>query len=397
MTPRKIFTVVDLFSGAGGLTFGFKYKKRGNTFIRNNAFNFLFANEFDIDAGAAFGANFPDIQLINSDIEKLSADALTEKGIPLQPVDLIIGGPPCQSYSLVGKRQYDQRAKMYNEYLRMLKLFKPKMFVFENVTGLLSMKNDTGLPVIEDIQRMFSHISDDLGYRLNISVLNAQDFGVPQSRARVFLVGTKKSLNLHWVFPEPNHGSNPKLKPLLTVADAISDLPPIGNGESASKYNTRAQTNYQLLMRGTEENIRDHKAGLYGKKILTIMGKVPEGEGRPYINRLVENGELDKEFYLTSGYHNTYGRLWWEKPSTTITNSLGTPSSLRCIHPRQDRALTTREGARLQSFPDWVQFFGSKSQKNAQVGNAVPPLLAIAIGKAVLKCLNSERQENDGV
>ena len=145
-------------------------------------------------------------------------------------------------------------------------------------------------------------------------------------------------------------------------------------------------------MRGNCVDLTDHFIGTYGDKIRTVIANVVQGEGKRYFNNLVDKGLLDRKYYLTSGYNNTYGRLWWNRPSTTITNSFGTPSALRCIHPLQDRALSTREGARLQSFPDWFCFCGNKYEKNSQVGNAVPPLLAIELAKQVKKCF--KRWEN---
>lgn len=376
--------VVDLFSGAGGLTCGFSYKIEKNSFKKTDDFNFIFANEYNEQAAKAFATNFSDIHLIKGDIAKITQNTLSLENISSNiPVDLIIGGPPCQSYSTVGKRQYDQRAKMYQEYTKMLRFLRPAMFIFENVTGLLSMKNDKGNPVIEDISALFDHITESLGYRLYRKILNAKDFGVPQSRERVFIVGLRKDIDYEWTFPSPTYGQG--LKNYVTVAEAISDLPLVRCGQKKEKYTKVAKTDYQLLMRGNSLEIYDHECGIYGDRMNTIIKAVKEGKGRPYINELVANGILPEECHLTSGYDNTYGRLWWHKPSTTITNSLGTPSALRCIHPLQNRALTTREGARLQSMPDWMRFCGNKHERNSQVGNAVPPLLAMAIANQVRK------------
>lgn len=379
-----MINVIDLFSGAGGLTFGFSHRIRSNKFIRNQKFNFLFANEYNHQAAKAFSTNFPNIPLLECDIAEINFDNLKKKGIVIkQPVDLIIGGPPCQSYSTVGKRQYDQRAKMYEEYTRMLRLFRPTMFIFENVTGLLSMRNDNNQPVINDITHLFQNIDNNFGYRLYPKVLNAKDYGVPQSRDRVFIVGIRNDVNYEWTYPFPTHGNS--RKSYLTIKDAISDLPILNCGETIELYENHPQTDFQTLMRGNQDILYDHFCGIYGEKIAAIIQAVPQGEGRPYINNLIESGKLDKKYYLTSGYRNTYGRLWWNKPSTTITNSLGTPSALRCIHPLQNRALSTREGARLQSLPDCFRFFGNKYERNSQVGNAVPPLLAMALAKQVEK------------
>lgn len=380
-----MYNVVDLFSGAGGLTFGFCFRRKNNKFVRNHKFNFLFANEISHNAALAFRDNFPHIPLLECDIAKITPSSLENRNIEYNNVDLVIGGPPCQSYSTVGKRQYDQRAKMYKEYIRLLDILSPKLFVFENVTGLLTMKNSDDLPVIDDIVKMFSNIREDstLGYDIHKRVLNAKDYGVPQSRERVFIVGARKDLQIKWSFPSATHGVGKGLKSYLSVKDAISDLPELKSGESSDNYLLQPQNDYQALMRDGSDNLQYHQNGIYGDKIMTVMQHVIQGQGRFYINKLVKEGQLDKKYYLTSGYENTYGRLWWDKPSTTITNSLGTPSALRCIHPLQNRALTTREGARLQSFPDWTHFYGNKYEKNSQVGNAVPPLLAIKLAHCI--------------
>ena len=384
--------IVDLFSGAGGLTFGFQYRVKKDRFVRNRQNNILFANEYDAQA---FRENFPDIPLICDDIANVTLELITQLNINIENIDLVIGGPPCQSYSTVGKRQYDNRAKLYKEYIRLLGILMPKMFIFENVTGLLSMKNDNHEPVLSDIKRMFADIYGNkfLSYEIKQEVLNAKNYGVPQSRDRVFLVGIRSDLDSScWSFPKQKYGDKPYQLPLLTVEDAISDLPNLNEGETIDMYVLPPQNAYQELMRNGSVVLSDHFIGTYGDKIKTVIKNVIQGEGKRYFNNLVDEGIVDRKYYLTSGYNNTYGRLWWNRPSTTVTNSFGTPSSLRCIHPLQDRALSTREGARLQSFPDWFKFCGNKYEKNSQIGNAVPPLLAIELAKQVKKCF--KRWEN---
>lgn len=381
--------VVDLFSGAGGLTFGFKNKILNNSFVNDERFEFVFANEYDSFAAESFRKNFPDIRMLEEDISNLDISYFQENNVDFRDVDLIIGGPPCQSFSTVGKRQYDNRATMYREYRRLLSIIKPKVFVFENVLGLLTMKNDKGMPVIDDVIESFQKIDefgDDLGYVMHQEVLNAQDFGVPQSRERVFLVGIRKDLSVinAWSYPEV-----PPNRKLITVKDAISDLPSLGNDEQVNVYNSVPSTTYQKLMRGSETKLKNHVSAKHGERMLRIMEAVIEGEGKDYINSLVALGELPEDLFLTSGYHNTYGRLWWERPSTTITNNLSSPSSLRCIHPKQNRALTSREGARLQSFPDNFYFSGSRTKINTQIGNAVPPLLSLAIADSIYNFFNN--------
>lgn len=383
--------VVDLFSGAGGLTFGFYYKKDGNKFVINDEFNFLFANEYNKYAATAFRLNFPNIKLLECDIQAIDEKKIKDSKIDVSCVDIVIGGPPCQSYSTVGKRQYDKRAVMYKEYCRLLSILRPKMFIFENVKGLLTMKNNIGKPVIEDIYKMFNNIKNTSGYKIHKKVLNAVNFGIPQNRERVFIVGIRKDIDLKWEFPNEILTD---YNTFLTVENALSDLPPLGLNEEKKEYLITPKNIYQELMRNNNDALTSHKSGSYGEKIQGVINAVIEGEGREYINSLVNNKKLPSEYRLTSGYKNTYGRLWWNKPSTTITNNLGTPSSLRCIHPKENRALTTREGARLQSFPDFFKFYGGKIQQNSQVGNAVPPLLAISLANEVLKSFLSYRENH---
>lgn len=384
--------VVDLFSGAGGLTFGFQNRIINNTFSSfEENYNILFANEIDKSASEAFSLNFPRIPMLNCSIIKLTSEYLDEKNIEYENVDLVIGGPPCQSFSTVGRRQYDERAKMYMEYRRMLSFLTPKVFLFENVTGLLTMKNDNGEPVLEDIRREFNDFSDfemDLSYEIRETVLNAKHFGVPQNRERVFLLGIRRDLNIidDWKFPEQEFFLDEEF---LTLEDAIGDLPILGNGERSETYDLEPYRQYQELMRDDSLSLTQHFNGMNGEKMLKIMETVIPGEGKKYINQLVEAGQLDQKYYLTSGYNNTYGKLWWDRPSSTITNNLSTPSSLRCIHPIQNRALTPREGARIQSFPDKFQFVGSKESINSQIGNAVPPILAMAIAEQIYNFFES--------
>lgn len=405
-----MINVVDLFSGAGGLTLGFKYIVRNNSFQKCNDFDILFANEYDKDAASTFKSNFPDIDMIEKDIRELTEKEIKNK-IKDKDVDVIIGGPPCQSFSTVGKRVYDDKAKMYIEYLRILKIIRPKIFIFENVKGILSMRETFyetdgegnilfdevisktgriskkpkiigyGDKILDKIKREFQSIDNDFGYKLQYKVLKASDYGVPQNRERVFIVGVRNDINKTWVYPEPSN-----VRP-LTIKEAIGDLPKLNAGDCITTYSTPPENKYQKLMRKRSESLSHHMAANYGDKILTVIKNVPQGEGKNYFNKLVEEGKFDKKYYLTSGYANTYARLVEDQPSTTITNNLTTPSALRCIHYRDDRALSPREGARIQSFPDWFNFCGNMGKVAMQIGNAVPPLLAMAMADQVKKFL----------
>ena len=377
--------VVDLFSGAGGLTFGFQNTIKNNKFVSRNDFNIRFANEFNHDAAEAFRQNYPRVTMIEEDIANIDKHFLKSKGISSKRVDLVIGGPPCQSFSTVGKRQYDKRAKMYREYRRILSFIQPKMFVFENVYGLLTMKNEQNGPIIRNVKESFNDLSsfgEASGYDVYTKLINAKDFGVPQNRERVFLIGIRKDLKIkfEWTFPEETTLNNE-----ITLRDAISDLPILGNNEQKNNYICEPRTEYQALLRGNQTELLNHVSRNHGERLQKIMRALEEGQGKNDINRMVEDGILDKDLYLTSGYNNTYGRLWWDKPSTTITNNLSTPSSLRCIHPEQNRALTAREGARIQSFPDNYKFVGGLQAINTQIGNAVPPILSIHLANRIKK------------
>ena len=373
--------IVDLFSGAGGLTFGFYYNLINGKFVKNENCNIIFANENDPAAAKAFRINFPDINMINKDIRDLHRQEI-ENLIGTEEVDLIIGGPPCQSYSTIGTRVYDDKAKLYNEYYRILSIVRPRMFLFENVKGILSMKDETGRYVIDDIKDKFAHINEELGYNICYDTLDAVNYGVPQHRERVFIIGIRNDLEIVWKFPTPNPGK------YLTLKEAISDLPTIKSGEEITKYGRKKVRNeYQKLMRGDNTKLTAHFLAVYGDKIQTVMNHVIQGEGKDYINKLVEDGVLDKKYKLTSGYKNTYGRLYAKQPCTTITNNMSTPSGLRCIHYDQNRALTPREGARIQSFPDWFQFVGCRREIKTQIGNAVPPLLSIRLASQLREIL----------
>lgn len=374
--------IVDLFSGAGGLTFGFYYNRENNTFVRNENCNIIFANEYDHAAAESFRINFPDINMINQDIKELTEEQVRAL-IGEEEVDLIIGGPPCQSYSTIGRRVYDDKAKLYNEYYRMLSIIRPRMFLFENVKGMLSMKDEKGNLVIDNIKNMFENINDELGYNIVYDTIDAVNYGVPQHRERVFIIGIRNDLDIEWDFNqlevEPEQ---------LTLEEAISDLPHIASGENIHEYGEEQPENdYQRLMRGTNTELSAHFLAVYGDKIQTIMDNVIQGEGKDYINSLVDQGILEEQYRLTSGYKNTYGRLYANQPCTTITNNMSTPSGLRCIHYEQNRALTPREGARIQSFPDWFQFTGNKREIKTQIGNAVPPLLAMKFAEQLEEIL----------
>ena len=347
-----------MFSGVGGLSYGFS---------KMPEFNIIAANEIEKDISIAYKLNHPNVKMLNCDINDLTEDVLN-KTLNGQKIDIVVGGPPCQSYSTLGKRQMDDRANLFMQYKRILQIIKPRAFVFENVVGILSM--DKGR-LFEKVKNEF----EELGYTLKHRVLDAVDFGVPQHRERVILVGFKG--NNPFIYPEATHGEG--LKPYVTLKDAIGDLPILKSGETKNIYKTSADNDFlEFVRKDTAETVTEHSAPKNGAHLIKIMEALKDGQSK---------NDLPEEIRPKSGYGNTYAKLWWEKPSTTITRNFACPSSSRCIHPRDSRAMSIREGARLQSFPDNYKFYGSDGMKRLEIGNAVPPLLSVAIAKQMLKAL----------
>lgn len=352
------YNIIDLFAGVGGLSYGFS---------KLSEFNIIAANEIEKDISIAYTLNHPEVKMLNCDINDLTKEKL-EEVLGNEKVDIVVGGPPCQSYSTLGKRKMDDRANLFKQYKRILQILQPRAFVFENVVGILSM--DKGR-LFKQVQAEF----EELGYSLKHKVLNAVDYGVPQLRERVILVGIKGEN--HYEYPAPTHGEG--LKPYVTLKDAIGDLPVLKSGESSTDYSRNSSNEFLRFVRaGGEVILSEHIAPKNGEHLIRIMETLQDGQSK---------NDLPEEIRPKSGYGNTYAKLWWERPSTTITRNFACPSSSRCIHPRDSRAMSIREGARLQSFPDDYKFYGSDGMKRLEIGNAVPPLLSMAIAKQMLEAL----------
>lgn len=349
----KKIKVVDLFCGVGGLSYGFS---------QNEKFEILLANEIDKNIAKAYKLNHLEVTVLNKDIKEITEEELL-KELKGKKVDVIVGGPPCQSYSTLGKRQMDEKANLFLEYCRILKIVKPKLFVFENVKGLLSMKKGE---LILEIKKQFERI----GYDIKYEILNAVNYGVPQERERVILVGVLGKNEFK--YPRPTHGIG--LKPYVKLSEAIGDLDYLNSGEESSKYLKKPDSDFLKFVRNNNKVLTEHKSPKNNPNLILIMKTLKDGETKD---------SLPEEIRPKSGYNNTYAKLWWNKPSTTITRNFSCPSSSRCIHPRDSRAMTIREGARLQSFPDNYKFYGGDGIKRLQIGNAVPPLLSIAIANRV--------------
>lgn len=358
--------VMDIFCGAGGLSYGF---------YTNKKFQLICANDIEKDMCETYKSNHKDVPVYNMDIKDLKLELLKKDlNINESDIDIIIGGPPCQAYSTVGKRLLnDPRGKLFQEFYRLVKEIKPKLFLFENVKGILSM--DKG-ELFKNIISLFKEI----GYTIEYKLLNSADYGVPQLRERVFIVGTLSNKRFH--FPTPTHSEKGchLTEKHLTLSDAISDLPILSSGGKSSQYSNNPFTNYQSLLRNNSESLTEHIAPINNSNLIKLMEALPDG-GSPL--------DIDESLRPKSGFKNTYSKLWWNRPATTITRNFSTPSSSRCVHPKQPRPLTAREALRIQSFPDTYILKGSNTSKKVQIGNAVPPLLSIKLAEKVFDYLNT--------
>lgn len=356
----KDFKILDLFSGAGGFSYGMEKNKHFKTVV---ALDF---NKYALDT---FKNNMPDSEIICGDITN---DEIKEQAIKIskeKKVNMIIGGPPCQGFSLKGKKLGldDPRNYLFKEYLKIVEELKPEVFIIENVKALLStsagwFKNQ----IIEEVTKM--------GYFVECGVLTASDFGVPQARQRaIFICSKNKNISL----PEPTCQKN------ITVKDAIYDLAFLnsGEGEFEQDYKMSATSNYQNQMRKGCDKLYNHQASNHSKIAIQKLEMIPPEGGKEY---------LPKEMLGKQKYSGTWGRLKWNDVSPTIDTRFDASSNGTNNHPFLNRSITPREAARIQSFDDKFVFLGSKVHVREQIGNAVPPLLAEAIADKIYKELGDE-------
>lgn len=356
MRPKPV--AIDLFAGAGGLSLGFK--KAG--------FQIIQAVEDDRHAAATYRHNHPEVDLLQEDIRNLDPLACLER-LGLRPGDVtaLIGGPPCQGFSESNRRTRtlaNPKNHLYQEFLRFLKVLQPAWFVLENVAGLRTLARGVILRSIVDECRT-------LGYQVDWAELNAVDYGMPQLRRRLFIVGNRLSLPIK--FPEPTHGQGRRLH--VTVRNAISDLPELENGASIDYLpygkSGRGLTKYQRGMRIATNGtgcVQGNLVSRNAEKIIRRYKHIRPGQNWEAIPlRLMDN-------YQDSSRCHTgiYYRLEWGTPAKVIGNF----RKNMLIHPEQHRGLSVREAARLQSFPDDYVFLGSIGFQQQQVADAVPPLLA---------------------
>jgi len=346
------YKVLDLFSGCGGLSYGFD--QEGYEAV-------LGIDNWDLSLDT-FKRNHPGSNTLVADLSHISPKEVESiTGLKPEEVDIIVGGPPCQGFSISGKRNPDDpRNKLYQSFLAFVGYFKPKAFVMENVPNLVSMSQGA---VKETIVKELS----SLGYNVSYKILLASDFGVPQNRRRVFFVGTLKE---EFVFPEPTHGVGEKLLDKVTCWDAISDLPE-DDVNDGSRYEIAAKTEYQCNMRRDAIGIYNHETIKHSDKTKEIIALVPDGKNYK---------SLPIHLQGTRKVNVAWTRFSSKKPSLTIDTGHN-----HHFHYEFNRVPTARESARLQSFDDGFIFSGSKNQQIKQIGNAVPPVLGSVIAKQLLK------------
>lgn len=339
-------TFIDLFAGAGGLSIG----------LERAGFKMIAATDWDRWSCETLRANHKNAPVFEGDIAKINLDDFSNT-IKTNTVDLIVGGPPCQGFSQLGRQdENDPRNQLWREYMRFVEHFNPKLFLMENVPQLLT----------SDEYKRIEQFAKRLGYNVRAKVLHAVDYGVPQKRKRAIILGSRVGVPEH---PEPSHTSpeqynlfNGYMKPWKTVRDAIKDLSPKPNGK-----------NWHIGRKPTPTSLKRYKT-------------IPPGGNRFNLPpELTPNCWKKKK----TGSTDVFGRLEWDKPSLTIRTEFFKPEKGRSLHPVAHRPITIREAARLQTFPDSYIFVGSNIQVAKQIGNAVPCDLAYAIGTRLLQTLNA--------
>ena len=327
------YKIVDLFAGVGGLSMGFD----------DNGFTTVMANDFDEDAANTFKLNHPHVKFIDGDVAKIDKKLIKET-IGDTQIDVMMGGIPCQSFSMAGRRirkgidnSDDPRHFLYKEYFRLLDILNPKVAVIENVKGILSSHDGE---IIKEILISFK----DRGYKADYKLLDASDYGVPQARQRVVIIANR--IGQDNVFPE-------KYEKKIPVGEVLKDVP---------------------------DDAHNHEKRYLTGKTLERVKLIKPGQNWTY---------LPEELQTKSIHSGAYGRIDPNKPSKTLTTRFDTPSVGYVTHPTENRTLTVREGARIQTFPDNFVFTGARMKQYKQVGNAVPVKLGYELSKGIKKMLDN--------
>ena len=385
-------TAVDLFSGAGGITLG----------LLNAGFDVRLCSDLNDACEATHHRNFPSISFIRRDVHTLSgSDICKETGLRKGELDLLIGGPPCQGFSIIGQRQlWDPRNGLFREFMRIADEMKPRAIVIENVTGLATLE---GGAVLGELGAAFRRA----GYAIDCAELLAAQYGVPQMRWRMFFIGWRWDTGHRGGFPLPTHGragigdlvpnrTVPKelSEGFVTIREAIGDLPPIEAGGYGTRYTCKPRGGFQEAMRldGPEELANHYAPRLAPQNLARIRHLKPGEDWRALPHHLLPSG---MQRALRKDHTRRFRRMEWDGIARAVITRFRDPKSGEYIHPEQHRTISIREAARIQSFPDWFVFEATNSEQYEQVGNAVPPLLAKAVGyelKGMLDAQQSERR-----
>ena len=349
---KNNLNVVDMFSGCGGLSLGFQMA----------GYNIKGMIDFDEDSLETAEANNLAEHYLNLDLFKENWLEKFLNQINFNEVDIIVAGPPCQGFSLTGPRKLDdKRNQLYKAVYDLVSKSKPKAFLIENVKGMATLYKGK---VKEDIVKQFS----SLGYYVSTKILNSKDFGVPQSRERLFYIGLKdKSFN----FPSPLFEEGE----YVTCREALDDLPSLENLVETSAYSSNETSDYQKLIKNASRELKNHQPTKHTEEVISVIKQVPEGGNHKDLPPGV--GESRK-------FNEAWTRYDGNKPSRTIDTG-----HRNHFHYEYNRVPTVRENCRLQSFPDTFEICGSKTSQNKQIGNAVPVLLAKILAEEIYEQIKS--------
>ena len=349
---KKKYNVLDLFCGAGGLSYGFKLA----------GFSIVGGIEWEPSIMLTHKNNFKSRFEFTGDIKNVTDETIKKE---LSDVDVIIGGPPCQGFSSANRHEKeldDPRNKLFYEYLRFVKIIKPKVFVIENVKEILTKDNGYA-------KNRILEITKELGYNVNVAVLNAADYGVPQYRRRAIFVGIRSELGITF-----NFDNLKKVKRKVTVYDAIGDL----------CYPERQITNQFLAYAKDSDVIYNHNPKFPKEIVVERMKHVPQGGNWKDVPPELWDTQRDNR------HSSAYRRLSFDEPSITIDTG-----HMNYFHPIFNRVPTVRESARLQSFPDSFIFYGNQGSQYKQVGNAVPPLLGKVVANEIMRILTEDQKDEE--
>lgn len=360
---------IDLFAGCGGLSLGFM----------QNGWSIEKAVEFDPAIANTYKLNHPEVEVIVDDIKNIDHSGVFKRG----DADVIIGGPPCQGFSMAGARiregfMGDPRNYLFKHYFNVVKTVKPKAFIMENVKGIQTMQKGE---IFAEIQSTFQNpdLLDGQQYYVYPRVVKAVEFGVPQKRERMIIIGLLKKVDNFDEYWQKTIDDIKKDFPTyfdrVNVYDAIGNLVDIPENDTVD--NPEPQTDYQRYLATENKKLTNHTKTNHSQLAVGRMHRVDNGRNFTSLNE-----------QINSVHSGSYGRLCWDEQAPTITTRFDTPSGGRFTHPVEDRTLTPREAARIQSFPDDFVFYGNKTSVCKQIGNAVPPKISYFLARLIEKILS---------